>query len=298
MCTLQLPERITSSTEGYNALSKLFFDIQELVEHNNKIIIDFSKCKEFDGNLCAAVGAIFDNFLDKSVIMLQPPAEKKIRKVLSRNHFLRAWQVKTEVQEKENYVPYSRFESGDARANEFKEYIDEWLIGKQKFPEHSKAVGENLVASLYEIYANARMHGEATYVYSCGEYKESSTTFEMAIVDLGKTILYNVNEFFKKKNGSPMLACPAICWAFEEGHTTKENTGGLGLSLLREFIELNKGSLHMVSAGGFVEYTNGKFEFHQLDRIFPGTIVNIKFNFSDSKHYWMQSEIPNLNDLL
>lgn len=298
MCTLQLPERITSSTEGYNALSKLFFDIQELVEHNNKITIDFSKCKEFDGNLCAAVGAIFDNFLSKSIIMLQPPAEKKIRKVLSRNHFLRAWQVKTGVQEKENYVPYSRFESSDARANEFKEYIDEWLIGKQKFPEHSKAVGENLVASLYEIYANARMHGEAAHVYSCGEYKESSTTFEMAIVDLGKTIPYNVNMFFKKKNGSPMLACPAIRWAFEEGHTTKENTGGLGLSLLREFIELNKGSLHMVSAGGFVEYTAGKFEFHQLDRDFPGTIVNIKFNFSDSKHYWMKSETPNLNDLL
>lgn len=115
------------------------------MEHNNKITIDFSKCKEFDGNLCAAVGAIFDNFLSKSIIMLQPPAEKKkIRKVLSRNHFLRAWQVKTGVQEKENYVPYSRFESSDARANEFKEYIDEWLIGKQKFPEHSKAVNDLL----------------------------------------------------------------------------------------------------------------------------------------------------------
>lgn len=297
MCTLQLPIRITSSIEGYNALSELFFDIQEKVEHHNELAIDFSNCKEIDGNLCAALGAIFDKFSSKLKIMLQISGDKGVGKILSRNHFLRAWQMETTT-EKECFVPYARFETSDANASEFKKYIDEWLISKQKFPEHSKAVGENLVASLYEIYANAKMHGEATYVYSCGEYKESNTTFEMAIVDLGKTIPSNVNSFLEKRGEDSLPACQAIYWAFEEGHTTKEDTGGLGLSLLREFIELNNGSLHMVSAGGFVEYTNGRFEFHELNRNFPGTIVNIKFNFSDSKRYRMNSETPKFDDLL
>lgn len=54
----------------------------------------------------------------------------------------------------------------------------------------------------------------------------------------------------------------------------------------------------MVSAGGFVEFTNGQFVFHNLNLEFPGTIVNIKFNFNDSKHYWMKSETPNMDDLL
>ena len=296
MCTLQLPAKIPSSIEGYNALSKLFFDMQELVKQSNRITIDFSRCKVFDGNLCAAMGAIFDYFSKKADIELLSPTERRIRQVLSRNHFLHAWQVKTDVQDKENYVKYSRFKSNNAE--EFKEYIDEWLIGKQKFPGHTKAVGDSLIESIYEIYINASMHGETDYVYSCGEYKESSTTFEMAIVDLGKTIPYNVNRFFEKKGLLSMSACDAISWAFVEGHTTKENTGGLGLFLLKEFIELNKGSLHMVSAGGFVEYTNGKFQFHTLDLDFPGTIVNIKFNFNDSKHYWMTSETPDMNDLL
>lgn len=298
MCTLQLPEKITSSMEGYNALSKLFFDIQELAEYNDKLTVDFSNCKEFDGNLCAALGAIFDKFSNKSTIMLQLPQNKDIRKVLSRNHFLRAWRVETDIKDKENFVRYARFETGDASASEFKKYIDEWLIGKQKFPEHSKAVGDSLVASLYEIYANARMHGEADYVYSCGEYKESDTTFEMAIVDLGKTIPGNVNDFLRKIKLPPLPVCHAIDWAFKEGNTTKENTGGLGLSLLREFIEHNNGSLHMVSSGGFVEYSRGCFEFHNLNRDFPGTIANIKFNFSDSKRYWMTTETPNFDDLL
>lgn len=297
MCTLQLPEKITSSTEGYNALSKLFFDFQGLVKQSSQITIDFSRCKTFDGNLCAALGAVFDYFyFNKAAIMLQSPSERKIRQVLSRNHFLRAWQIKTDVQDKENYVKYSRFKSNNAE--EFKKYIDEWLIGKQKFPAHTKAAGDSLIESIYEIYANASMHGETDYVYSCGEYKESSTTFEMAIVDLGKTIPCNVNTFFEKKGKTTMSSCDAILWAFGEGHTTKENTGGLGLSLLREFIELNKGSLHMVSADGFVEYINGRFQFHTLDMGFPGTIVNIKFNFSDSKRYWMTSETPDMNDLL
>ncbi len=296
MCTILLPERIDSSVAGYSALAKLYLELQKLSIDNKKITIDFSQCREFDGNLCAAMGAIFDLFSSRSAIMLQRPSDRKVRKVLSRNHFLRAWRVETDIQEKENYVKYSSFRSKDSE--EFKRYIDEWLIGKQKFPEHSKAVGDSLVESIYEIYANASMHGGSEYVYSCGEYKESITTFEMAIVDLGYTIPDNVNTFLAKKGLSPFSECDAIGWAFVRGNTTKENTGGLGLSLLKEFIDLNQGALHMVSGRGFVEYSDGNFRPREMETAFPGTIVNIKFNFSDSKHYRMTSEKTDINDLL
>ena len=39
-------------------------------------------------------------------------------------------------------------------------------------------------------------------------------------------------------------------------------------------------------------------ESYLLDVSFPGTIVNMKFNFNDNKNYFMESERVNLNDLL
>ena len=121
----------------------------------------------------------------------------------------------------------------------------------------------------------------------------------MAIVDLGRTIATNVNTYlYRKEQLPPMSDCDAIRWAFVKGNTTKENPGGLGLSLLQEFVKLNEGSLHMVSASGFIEYSNNQFRSHPLDKQFPGTIVNIKFNFNDPKNYWMSSEKPDLNNLL
>jgi len=297
MCTLLLPNRITTSIEGYNYLSNLFYEIDDLAQKHETIHIDFSQCIQFDGNLCAAMGAIFDSFYTKTKIMIHLPKERSVRRVLSRNQFLRAWKVDTKVQERENYVKYSKFKRTDEEG--FKQYIDKELIAKQLFPAHTKDVGDNLVESIYEIYANAMMHGETEYVYSCGEYKESDKTFEMAIVDLGRTIATNVNTYlYRKEQLPPRSDCDAILWAFVKGNTTKENPGGLGLSLLQEFVKLNEGSLHMVSASGFIEYSNNQFRSHPLDKQFPGTIVNIKFNFNDPKNYWMSSEKPDLNNLL
>lgn len=277
-------------------MAQLYYDIEKLAKNNPKITIDFSKCKVFDGNLCATMGAIFDRFVKETEIMLDIPEKCHAFKVLSRNNFLSAWKVDIKDKNTENFVEYSKF--GISDTDGFKEYIDKQLIKKQKFPDHSEKVGVQLVESLYEIYANARMHGKTDYVYSCGEYKENSSIFEMLIVDLGQTIPYNVNSFFEKRNKDKVSSCEAIKWAFKKGNTTKDNPGGLGLSLLKEFIELNQGALQMVSASGFVEYAEGTTREYDLGTDFPGTIVNVEFNFSDPKRYWMASETLDLNNLL
>lgn len=56
------------------------------------------------------------------------------------------------------------------------------------------------------------------------------------IVDLGKTIKTGVNNFLKKN----LSGIEYIAWAVEEGNTTKRGTipGGLGLSLIREFLKI------------------------------------------------------------
>lgn len=288
-----LPNIIKTDINGFDFIARLY---SELKEGSKDLTVDFSQCKEFDGNMSAALGALFDKLTSEGfTIYLTTPTEKKVRRTLSRNHFLKAWKVNTEVAEKEYYIEYKSFATGNTE--DFKIYIDSQLIHKQKFPQHTEMVGTYIVENIYEIYANAIMHGQSDHVNCCGEYDEVNKILHMTIVDCGVTIPYNVNSYMNNK-GKPLLnSCEAIKWAFEEGNTTKNNTGGLGLAMLRDFIFHNEGSLDIVSGDGLITIKNKNIESHVLQGSFPGTIVNMNFNFNDMKNYFMKSEI-NINDLL
>ena len=64
-------------------------------------------------------------------------------------------------------------------------------------------------------------------------------------------------------------ACASIIWSMDKGHTTKDQTGGLGLAILQEFITLNKGALQIVSANGMLDYRNGTTSTSVLQSDFP-----------------------------
>jgi hypothetical protein len=84
----------------------------------------------------------------------------------------------------------------------------------------------------------------------------------------------------------------------DKGHTTKDQPGGLGLAILKEFITLNNGALQIVSANGMLDYRNGTTSTSVLQSDFPGTIVNMEFNFDDDTFYSLNDEEIDLNDLL
>lgn len=221
-----------------------------------------------------------------------------MRKALSRIHFLKAWNVPTKTEERDNFVEYRRFGSEDVAS--FMKYIDVGVIKNHRFPRHTDLAGSKILESILEIYVNACTHGKTDFVYSCGEYKEDSHWLEMTIVDCGRTIPTNVNEFLANRHIPLLGHCDAISWAFIEGHTTKNEPGGLGLAILKDFIRMNDGELQVVSGYGMVEYNGLKSEQSLLKTQFPGTIVNMKFNFDDQKNYYMASEAKdiNVNDLL
>ncbi|WP_147473867.1 hypothetical protein [Chryseobacterium nematophagum] len=61
---------------------------------------------------------------------------------------------------------------------------------------------------------------------------------------------------FSKFLGEDIDAKEAIVWAMKMGNTTKtgSNPGGLGLAVIFEFIEKNKGKIQVISADGFYEF--------------------------------------------
>ena len=72
------------------------------------------------------------------------------------------------------------------------------------------------------------------------------------------------------------------------------------MAIIKDFIELNQGSIQVVSGRGFIEYKGNYVERYLLKTPFLGTIVNMKFNFDDNKKYSLKSEHKPIdkNDLL
>ena len=289
-----LSDSVITNAKGYEHLISIYRELLEVEEQS--VQCDFSNCTNFDANLASVLGALLDALVaNGKKVYLTRPKGKSVRRCLARNKFLEAFDVKTGVEDKERYIQYKRFSTTDS--NEFKQYIEDGLIKKQKFPMHTEQAGIYIIENIYEIFANAITHGDCKYVYCCGEYKDNTMppVLDMTIVDCGKTIFKNVIDFLGET--SLMTPCEAIRWALKEGNTTKKITGGLGLAQIENFIRENKGELQIVSDKGMCELKNGVWSDSTLDNRFPGTIVNMKFNFEDSKLYYMKEEID-FNDLL
>ena len=77
-----------------------------------------------------------------------------------------------------------------------------------------------------------------------------------------------------------------------DGHSTKQNIpGGIGLAILREFININNGKIQIVSDDGFYQLDTNGVQKKLFSGPFPGTIINIQFKTDDRTSYSLVSEI-------
>lgn len=291
-----IPSSVLATKVGYEFLSELHLDL--LNSKANNILINFNRCKEFEANLSAVLGAILDDVTEKGHrIFLTNPTSIGVRRFLSRNKFLAAFAVETSNEERENFIVYKRFEIN--QAEDFKSYIHSDLIQKQRFPHCTERATEKIIESIYEIFANAVSHGNSKAVYCCGEVhpRNGRTMLDMTFINLGTTVIHNVNNYLQKRNQGLLNSCDALKWAFEEGNTTKLTPGGLGLSILKEFVEMNEGTIQMVSENAMLEIESGNSKGTLLGKSFSGTIVNVEFNCSDTKQYSLVDEQDDLKNL-
>ena len=126
-------------------------------------------------------------------------------------------------------------------------------------------------------------------IFSCGQLFPRKGLLNFTVADLGVGIRQNIQDYA----GLDLAAEDAIVWATEENNTTRRGPipGGLGLKLLREFIELNGGCLQIVSVAGFWQTENGTVSTARLGHPFPGTVGYIGINTADMNSYSLASEL-------
>lgn len=282
---ISMPAKLTSDENGFGFIAELYAQTKDM--GFDELVLDFKYTTWLEANLCAALGAILSRLQEEFVSVSFVNVSPAVYSILSKNHFLSNFGSEVLPDTHQTTIKFRKFKVSEEKA--FKDYLDRELLSQPDLPNMSPLLKSKINKSIFEIFNNANIHGHCSHVFSCGQYFPQKKRLAFTIADLGKSIKSNVNHYLNKS----LSGSEAIAWAVEEGNTTKTGTipGGLGLSLIRDFLKLNKGYIQIVSSDGYWEERKGVIFATEFDNKLKGTIVNLDININDHSSYVLSSEI-------
>lgn len=188
---------------------------------------------------------------------------------------------------KESVIPLTQFQPGESK--EFAQYTQDNFC-RLPIPEMSNEVSDKFFEGIDELFSNAELHSKTTHgMFSCGQFFPRKNKLDFTLVDTGLGFQGLINRV-KHKNLAPDTA---IDWAMTGNNTTRSGDipGGLGLKILKGFVELNQGSLTIVSHNGHWQLCRGHVTMGTMKSPFPGTAVTLEINTADKNKYYM-AKVP------
>lgn len=274
--TIAIPASvIRSDTAGFARLGRLSEDLAPFKQ--TKIKIDLARVSWLDAHLAAPLlivlrrGEVHGNTF--AFINAQPDVALTLRK----NRFFKREATDTY----KTTMPTTEFSLTEGV--KFSHYAKEHL-NRKEVPEMTKALRGKFHEGVDELFANSALHSKAAIgVVVCGQFYPRNKRLDFALADGGRSIAGSLRD---SKIG-PYPDDQAIAWAMEPGNTTRQGDipGGLGLKILREFIQLNEGKLIVVSRAGFWCQKGTKVVKSMLPYPFPGTAVILEINTADKNKY-------------
>jgi hypothetical protein len=277
-CTLK---NIHASFESFEQLIDLYDSNKNLSFET----IEISFQEWFGANMSAVLGGILDKLnLNLNTIHIKN-IPQEIEAIIRKNGFLTHYGFIKKEDSHNTTIPYLKLSPRDGKY--FYHYIFEDLINRPEFPEMSIPLKKKIAESIYELFANAKMHSESEFIYTCGQYFPKKNFIEFTITDTGIGFKEKIYRRFNKQ----MTSIDSIRWAVASGHTTKIGiSGGIGLSILKEFVEKNKGKIQIISDTGFYQFdSNGEY-YKYFSKPFPGSVINVQFRTDDSQSYSLLDE--------
>lgn len=289
--TLQIPMIMDKETD-YLTLFRLAREA--LSSSKPDVVFDFSKCFFIKHNgvaflgglarLCEALGgrARFDWSTVRPPVLVN----------LQQNGFAASFGDRAGPW-RGNSVPYRQDGSNVASvtpptpANDLMEYLKESWLGRNWVHLSPRLLNE-IRGKVWEIYANSFEHASSHVgTFTCGQHYPKRGELALCVVDFGVGIPTNVRAY----TNEAMSSADALRWAFEAGHTTKPGSSrGLGLDILRNFIRVNDGRMHVYSHDGRASIDRRGESFTTVPLPFQGTVVDISLK-CDEKLYVLASEV-------
>ena len=282
---LLLP-KVNHTLSGYQVLTRLYLQTKECIF--DRIEIDMKSTTWFDADMCAVLGAILYYLNAKLNTVELTNIQIDVSRILRRNGFLSHYGGEELPDRFNTTMPYQRFETTDRHA--FASYIEHELRFPGRLPTMSRQLLVKFFQNIIEIFDNAATHSQSVLgVFSCGQRFSQKNRMFFTVVDLGVGIRANIASHL----GQDLSSTDAISWAIQKHHSTrrKEMLGGLGFTLLLEFIELNGGSVQIVSDDGYWRKSEKQVLSRKLYHPFPGTAITVEINTADTSSYALPSEI-------
>ncbi|OQX28996.1 MAG: ATP-binding protein [Spirochaeta sp. LUC14_002_19_P3] len=275
---------ISSNRNGFDSIANIAARTKNICF--DSIELDLSSCRFFEANMAAPLYAVIARLRDElnNVTIANVPAG--ISTILQKNKFLNVFNQPELPDTNQTTLPFKIFKltAGD----QFNDYLDTYMKG-HGIPTMSEALTKRFRQSLFEIFLNATIHSQSkSGIFVCGQFYPNKHRLDFTVADAGIGILENVQRYIREPK---ITSCWAIEWAMTEGTTTGNWPGGLGLKLIKDFIEMNGGKIQVVSRLGYYEFSaNGRFP-QEMNSDFPGTCINIEINTEDTSNYYLKSEL-------
>lgn len=278
---------IDTSFESYQKIIDLYR------AHKDSIfeVVELGLSQWFAANMCSALGGVLDKFTENLNEVKFVNISEKIKIILMKNDFLSHYGFNRIIDVNNTTIKFLKLKPTDGKY--FHLFVTNELLNRPELPCISLPLKKKMTEAIYEIFVNAQIHSETKNIYTCGQFYPQKNTIEFTITDTGIGFKNRINQRFE----SNLTSIQAIRWAINNCHTTKIGiSGGLGLALLKEFIEKNKGKLQIISDDGFYQYDSIGEDIRLFHGAFPGTIVNVQFKTDDTSSYILSDEVS-LDDI-
>ena len=277
---------INSDCNGFDSIADIAVKTKDV--WLDSIELDLSLCSFFEANMAAPLYAVIARLRDELNDVTIANVPTGVINILRKNKFLSVFNQPDLLDSNQTTLPFKilKLTAGD----QFNDYLDTYMKGRG-IPTMSEALTKRFRQSLFEIFLNATIHSQSKAgIFVCGQFYPNKHRLDFTIADAGVGIRDNVRKYTR----NPKLnSCEAIEWAMTEGNTTKNGNqpGGLGLKLIKDFIQMNGGKIQVVSRFGYYEFSaNGDF-IQKMNNDFPGTCINIEINTKDTSSYCLKSEL-------
>lgn len=247
------------------------------------INIDCSNLMWLDAHLSAPLRTILLRSEGRGNTVHLKKLKPNIQEILSKNGLLA-------VRIRDTYnttMPLREF--GLNNSVEFVQYAKKNLSRKE-MPKMTEQLQRKFHEGIDELYANSSLHSQSTVgIVAAGQVYPKKHLLTISISDGGHGIIGSLTNA-----GIPIRNhAIAIDWAMQKDNTTRTGDipGGLGLSVLRNFISMNGGKLIVISKKGFWCQDGANIQKHNLQHEFPGTCVIVEINTADTKSYDLKSHV-------
>lgn len=267
--------QVSTGHHGFDAIAKLHAELS--LYSNQPISIDFQYLRWIDAHLATLLMIVVRRAQSRGNIVNFINMAQNIRLILAKNGFLN----EKAPDSFHTTMPVTEFDLTEGVR--FSQYTRDHVM-RPEMPKMTKALQGKFYEALDELFANSSLHSRSElHICVSGQFYPKTGRLAFALADGG----VGMNGAVLAGKQLVLTPIDAIDWALQPGNTTRSGDipGGLGLKLIRSFIEQNGGRLTIVSNEGNWCQTGSQVAKSTLSQPFPGTGVILEIATTDKKHY-------------